>query len=48
MGYVRGLPVGISFFGLAWSEPTLIRLAYSYEQATRHRHPPTFAPTADY
>ena len=47
MGYVRGLPVGISFLGRAWSEPTLIRLAYAYEQATRHRRPPTFAPTAD-
>ena len=46
-GFVRGLPVGISFFGRAWSEPTLIRLAYAYEQATRHRRPPTFAPTAD-
>jgi amidase len=47
MGYVRGLPVGMSFFGRAWSEPTLIKLAYAYEQATKHRHPPTFAPTAD-
>jgi amidase len=47
MGYFRGLPVGVSFFGRAWSEPTLIRLAYAYEQATKHRHPPTFAPTAD-
>jgi len=46
-GYFRGLPVGISFFGRAWSEPTLIKLAYAYEQATKHRHPPTFAPTAD-
>jgi len=46
-GYIRGLPVGLSFVGRAWSEPTLIRLAYAYEQATRHRHPPTFAPTAD-
>ena len=46
-GYVRGLPVGISFFGRAWSEPTLIRLAYAYEQATRHRRPPQFRPTAD-
>ena len=46
-GYFRGLPVGISFFGRAWSEPTLIRLAYAYEQATKHRRPPTFAPTAD-
>jgi amidase len=47
MGYFRGLPVGVSFFGRAWSEPTLIRLAYAYEQATKHRRPPTFAPTAD-
>jgi amidase len=47
MGYVRGLPVGISFFGRAWSEPRLIRIAYAYEQATRHRRPPTFAPAAE-
>jgi amidase len=46
-GDFRGLPVGISFFGRAWSEPTLIRLAYAFEQATKHRRPPTFAPTAD-
>lgn len=46
-GFFRGLPVGISFFGRAWSEPTLIKIAYAYEQATRHRRPPTFAPTAD-
>ncbi len=46
-GYYRGLPVGVSFFGRAWSEATLIKLAYAYERATRHRHPPTFAPTAD-
>jgi amidase len=45
-GYFRGLPVGFSFFGRAWSEPTLIGLAYAYEQATKHRRPPTFAPTA--
>ena len=45
-GYAGGLPVGISFFGRAWSEATLIKLAYSYEQATKHRKPPTFAPTA--
>jgi amidase len=45
-GFARGLPVGISFFGRAWSEKTLIRLAYAYEQATRHRRPPTFAATA--
>ncbi|HUR33393.1 MAG TPA: amidase [Vicinamibacterales bacterium] len=47
MGFDRGLPVGLSFFGRAWSEATLIRLAYAYEQATRHRRPPAFAPTAD-
>jgi amidase len=46
-GYFRGLPVGVSFFGRAWSEATLIKLAYAYEQATKHRQPPTFAPTAD-
>ncbi|HEY6356882.1 MAG TPA: hypothetical protein VIX35_01475, partial [Vicinamibacterales bacterium] len=47
-GYVFGLPVGISFFGRAWSEPTLIKLAYAFEQATKHRRPPTFRPTADF
>jgi amidase len=47
-GYFRGLPVGVSFFGRAWSEPTLIKLAYSYEQATKHRKAPSFAPTADF
>jgi len=47
-GYVFGLPVGISFFGRAWSEPTLIKLAYAFEQATKHRRPPTFPPTADF
>ena len=46
-GQFRGLPVGISFFGRAWSEPTLIKLAYAYEQATKHRRPPTFADTVD-
>jgi Asp-tRNA(Asn)/Glu-tRNA(Gln) amidotransferase A subunit family amidase len=41
MGYTRGtLPAGMTFFGRAWDEPTLIRLAYAYEQATHHRHPP--------
>jgi len=39
--------VGLSFFGRAWSEPPLIKLAYAYEQATKHRRPPTFAETAD-
>jgi amidase len=45
-GFVHGLPVGISFFGRAWSEATLIRLAYAFEQATKHRRPPAFAATA--
>jgi len=47
-GYAFGLPIGISFFGRAWSEPTLVRLAYAFEQATKHRKPPTFPPTADF
>lgn len=41
-GYVHGLPVGLSFVGGAWSEATLIAMAYAYEQATRHRRAPTF------
>jgi amidase len=41
------MPVGISFFGRAWSEPKLIRIAYAFEQVTRHRTPPRFHPTAD-
>jgi amidase len=44
-GSISGLPVGISFFGRAWSEPTLIKLAYSFEQATRARQAPKFLPT---
>ena len=44
-GYLSGLPVGISFFGRAWSEPTLIKLAYSFEQATKCRVAPRFLPT---
>jgi amidase len=41
-GFVSGLPVGLSFFGRAWSEPTLIKLAYSFEQATKARQAPRF------
>ena len=44
-GFVFGLPVGITFMGRAYSEPTLIRLAYAYEQATGHRAPPKYLPT---
>ena len=47
LGFVFGLPVGISFFGRAWSEPTLIQIAHGFEQATRHRQPPKFLATAD-
>jgi Asp-tRNA(Asn)/Glu-tRNA(Gln) amidotransferase A subunit family amidase len=44
MGYSRGdtLPCGMTIFGRAWSEATLIKLAYAYEQATHHRRPPQF------
>jgi Asp-tRNA(Asn)/Glu-tRNA(Gln) amidotransferase A subunit family amidase len=46
MGFTRGgtLPAGLQFFGRAWSEATLIKLAYAYEQATRHRRPPVSTP----
>lgn len=47
MGFLFGLPVGISFFGRAWSEPKLIKLAYAYEQLAKARKPPAFPPTAD-
>ena len=45
-GYVFGLPVGLSFFGRAWSEPALIKFAYAFEQATRARRAPQFLTTA--
>lgn len=45
MGSVRGLPVGISFFGRAWSEPVLIKLAFSFEQATKARRIPELLST---
>jgi amidase len=40
MGHIEGLPVGLSFFSTAWSEPTLLALAYAFEQTTRARIPP--------
>ncbi len=46
MGFSRGgtLPAGMTIFGRAWSDATLLRFAYAYEQATHHRHPPVSAP----
>lgn len=44
-GAVHGLPVGVSFFGRAWSEPTLIRIAYAFEQTMEARLVPAFRPT---
>jgi amidase len=41
-GFVFGMPIGISFFGRAWSEPTLLRIAYGFEQSIKARKPPQF------
>ena len=46
-GFLAGLPIGVSFVGTAWSEATLIKLAYGFEQATRHRRAPTYAAHAN-
>jgi amidase len=42
MGFIDDLPVGITFFGRAWSEPLLIEIAYSFEQGTKHRKAPKY------
>jgi len=44
-GFYMGLPMGVSFYGRAWSEPVLIKAAYAFEQATKARKAPTFIPT---
>jgi amidase len=47
MGQIKGLPVGLSFIGPAWSEARLLALGYAYEQRTHARKPPTYAKTSD-
>ena len=44
-GFISGLPVGVSFFGRAWSEPVLLKIAYGFEQAIKARKAPRFLPT---
>jgi amidase len=46
-GMIGGLPLGMSFFGRAWSEPRLLSIAYSFEQATKARKAPSFLPSVD-
>ena len=45
-GFYSGLPIGLSFFGAAWSEPTMIKLAYAWEQQMNARRKPGFAASA--
>ncbi len=47
-GYVFGMPVGISFFGGAYSEAKLIQMAYAFEQATKIRQPPKFLTSVEF
>lgn len=47
-GFKFGLPLGISFFGAAWSEPKLIKIAYSFEQARKARRKPEFLPSVNF
>ena len=46
-GFESGLPIGISFFGRAWSEGVLIKLAYGFEQTTKARRAPKFLPSVE-
>jgi amidase len=46
-GFKFGLPFGISFFGPAWSEPKLLKIAYAFEQARRARRKPEYIPTVN-
>ncbi len=47
-GFKFGLPLGISFFGTAWSEPKLIKFAYAFEQVRNARRKPEFFPTVNF
>jgi amidase len=47
-GFIFGLPVGLSFFGTAWSEPKLIKYAFAFEKAHQARKPPQFSPTVNF